>query len=168
MEAVPNPALVALDETVSRSVRLSRADIADFARLSGDANPLHSDTAMASRARFGEIIASGQHSSALLMGLLATHFSRSDDGLRREMLCLNVNFAFKHPVFADQDITLRWRVSGLEWKDKLGGFVVQLDGTAGVARTQPALVARGTILVKESVDVKVPGRGPLEPACTGP
>lgn len=168
MEPTPEPALVALDESVSRGVRLTRADIAAFAQLSGDANPLHSDAAIAARARFGEIIASGQHTSALLMGLLATHFSRSDDGLRREMLCLNVNFAFKHPVFSDQDITLRWRVSSIEWKDKLGGFVVQLDGSAGVAHAQPALVARGTILVKEPAAMKVPACDPLEPAHPGP
>ncbi len=167
METIPNPALVAINETVSRVVRLSRADIAAFAQISGDANPLHSDAAIAARARFGEIIASGQHTSALLMGLLATHFSRSDETLRREMLCLNVNFAFKHPVFADQDVTLRWRVSSLEWKDKLGGFVVQLDGSAGVAHAQPALVARGTILVKEPVSVKASGRGQIEPVCNG-
>ena len=168
MEPVQDLALVVLDEAVSRGVRLSRADIAAFAQFSGDANPLHSDAAVAARARFGEIIASGQHTSALLMGLLATHFSRSEDGLRREMLCLNVNFAFKHPVFADQDITLRWRVAGLEWKDRLGGFVVQLDGSAGVARAQPALVARGTILVKAAAPVKASGRSQPEPVFTGP
>lgn len=168
MEPTPESTLVALDESVSRGVRLTRADIAAFAQLSGDANPLHSDAVIAARARFGEIIASGQHTSALLMGLLATHFSRSDDGLRREMLCLNVNFAFKHPVFSDQDITLRWRVSSLEWKDKLGGFVVQLDGSAGVAHAQPALVARGTILVEEPAAMTVPGCDPLEPAHPGP
>ncbi len=167
METIPNPALVALNETVSRVVRLSRADIAAFAQLSGDANPLHSDAVIAARARFGEVIASGQHTSALLLGLLATHYSRSDDVLRREMLCLNVNFAFKHPVFADQDITLRWRVVSFEWKDKLGGFVVQLDGTAGVLHSPPALVARGTILVKERDDSKVPESVTAKPVPRG-
>ena len=141
--------LVAVGETVSRPVRLSRQDIIDFARLSGDANPLHLDEMVAARARFGEIIASGQHTGALLMGLLATHFSRDDGLIKREMLCLNVNLSFKRPVFAEQEITLRWRVSSLERNDKLGGLVVQLDGGAGVG-AQPAVVARATILVKEA------------------
>ena len=141
--------LVAPGETVSRLVRLSRQDIIDFARLSGDANPLHVDEIVAARARFGEIIASGQHTGALLMGLLATHFSRADAAAKREMLCLNVNLAFKRPVFAEQEITLRWRVSSFERNEKLGGLVVQLDGGAGVG-AQPAVVARATILVKEA------------------
>ena len=65
-------------------------------------------------ARFGEIIASCQQTAAGLMGMLATHFSRHDDGVPREMLCLNMNFAFKAPVFAGQDLQLRWRVTNIE------------------------------------------------------
>ena len=142
-----NPPLVVVGERLQRVVRYSRDDIAAFARLSGDENPLHCDTRLAERARFGEIIASGQQTSALLMGMLATHYSRDDDGVRRERLCLNMNFAFKHPVFADQDLLLQWRVSDLEAKEKLGGVLVHLDGTASVAG-RPAVIARGTILVK--------------------
>ena len=141
--------LVFVGEKISKTLRYSREDIALFTRLSGDQNPLHTDAAVAQRARFGEIIASGQHTSAHLMGMLATHFSRDDDGIRREMLCLNMNLAFKNPVFADQDITLQWRVSSVEPKDKLQGLLVHLDGTASIGHGKPALIARGTILVKE-------------------
>lgn len=149
MKPAPLEELVTVGETVSRKKRLSRQDIIDFARLSGDANPLHLDEMVAARARFGEIIASGQHTAALLMGLLATHFSRDDGLINREMLCLNVNMAFKRPVFAEQDITLRWHVSSFERHDKLGGLVVQLEGSAGVG-AKPSVVARATILVKEA------------------
>ncbi len=143
--------LVFTGEKISKTLRYSREDIALFARLSGDENPVHTDAAVAQRARFGEIIASGQHTSAHLMGMLATYFSRHTDGIRREMLCLNMNFAFKNPVFADKDITLQWRVSSVEPKDKLQGLLVHLDGTASVGHGRPALIARGTILVKELV-----------------
>jgi acyl dehydratase len=149
MKPVTPVDLVSVGETVSRKERLSRQEIIDFARLSGDANPLHGDEISSARVRFGEIIASGQHTGALLMGLLATHFSRDDGVIKREMLCLNVNLAFKRPVFAEQDITLRWHVSSFERNDKLGGLVVQLDGGAGVG-ARPAVVARATILVKEA------------------
>lgn len=149
MSAQSPTRLVRSDESVSRQMRLTRDEIAQFAQLTGDTNPLHSDAAIAARARFGEIIASGQHTSALLMGLLASHFSRSDAEVRREMLCLNANFSFKHPVFADQELTLRWRVTQLEWKERLSGWLAQLEGSMGVPRTEPAVVARATILVKE-------------------
>lgn len=149
MDALATDRLIKSGETVSKTVRVSRDEIAAFARMSHDENPLHSDQQVAQRARFGEIIASGQHTAAILMGMLATHFSRSDDGVRREMLCLNMNFAFKGPVFANQDITLGWKVANVEWNGKLHGVLAHLDGSAAVGRGKPAVVARGTILVKE-------------------
>ncbi|HUG24732.1 MaoC family dehydratase [Piscinibacter sp.] len=150
MDARATEHLIAAGETVSKTVRVSREEIIAFARMSHDANPLHTDIQVAQRARFGEIIASGQHTAAILMGMLATHFSRSDDGVRREMLCLNMNFAFKGPVFAEQDVTLQWKVATVQWNGKLQGLLAHLDGAASVSHGRPAVVARGTILVKES------------------
>ena len=142
--------LLQVGETLTRTVRYSRDDIASFARISLDHNPLHVDALAAQRGRFGEIIASGQQTSAMLMGMLATHFSRHDDGVRREMLCLNMNFAFKGPIFAEQTVTLAWKVSKVEWNSKLNGWIAHLDGNAGVTRAHPAVIARGTILVTEA------------------
>ena len=84
-----------------------------------------------------------------MMGLLASHFSRSGDGVVREMLVLNVNFSFKLPVFAQQDILLQWRVSSVEWKVRLGGVLAQLDGNAAVAGAHASVIGRCSILVKE-------------------
>ena len=142
-----DPRLGHVGEAISRQVRYTREDIAHFAQLTLDENPLHRNAAMAQRTRFGEIVASGQQTAALLTGMLATHFSRSDDGLAREMLCLNMNFAFKGPVFAEQDIVLRWRVTNIEPSAKLNGLLAHLDGSAAVARGKPLVVARGTILL---------------------
>lgn len=141
--------LIAQNEAIDKTVRLSREEIVAFARMSHDTNPLHTDVQAAQRARFGEIIASGQHTAAMLMGMLATHYSRSDDGVAREMLCLNMNFAFKNPVFADQDVHLSWKVATVQWNSKLQGVLAHLDGGAAVAG-KPVVVARGTILVKEA------------------
>jgi len=150
MSASENVHLIAAGERLSRTVRYTREEIADFARMTFDENPLHVDTQIAQRARFGEIIASGQHTSAVMMGMLATYFSRADDGLPRQMLCLNMNFAFKSPVFADQDVTLTWQVVSIEWRAKLGGQLAQLDGSARIGAGKPLIIARGTILVSES------------------
>jgi acyl dehydratase len=145
---VMDAALIAVAETCERQVRYSRDDIAAFARMTGDTNPLHHDTVAAQRARHGEIIASGQQTTALMIGLAASYFSRADDGHTRELLCLNFNFAFKAPVFAEQDLLLRWRVASVEWNAKLGGWLAHVDGTAGVLHAAPAVVGRGTLLVK--------------------
>jgi acyl dehydratase len=142
--------LIRVGEKLSRTLRYSRDDIAAFARLSNDQNPLHHDALVAQRARFGDIIASGEQTAAILMGMLATHFSRHDDGVRREMLTLNMNFAFKSPIFAEREVTLAWQVSNVQWSGKLKGWLAHLDGSAGIAHQPPAIVARGTIIVTEA------------------
>ena len=142
--------LIRVGEKLSRTLRYSRDDIAAFARLSSDQNPLHHDALVAQRARFGEIIASGEQTAAILMGMLATHFSRRDDGVRREMLSLNMNFAFKSPIFAEREVTLGWQVSTVQWNAKLKGWLAHLDGSAGMAHQPPAIVARATIIVTEA------------------
>ena len=60
--------LITVNESISRTIRYSHVDIANFARMSLDQNPLHLDALRAQRARFGEIVASGQQTAAGLMG----------------------------------------------------------------------------------------------------
>jgi acyl dehydratase len=141
--------LVATGERVSHSLRYSEPEMAQFAALTLDRNPLHFSGDAARRAGFGGLIASGQQTSAIMMGLLATHFTRHDDGIAREMLCLNVNFAFKTPLLAGQDIDIVWTVASADWHSKLDGMLTQLDGHATPKGSgKPALVGRATILVK--------------------
>jgi acyl dehydratase len=144
-QAIDTP-LIRVGETCQREVRFTRDDIEQFARLSGDANPLHFDRLAAERAHFGEVIASGQQTASHMMGLVASHFSRGGDGVPREMLCLNFNFSFKAPVFAEQAISLDWRVSSIENCLKRGGFIGHLDGRARVAG-KVCVIGRGTVLV---------------------
>jgi acyl dehydratase len=141
--------LIRVGDEFRSLVRYTREQIIEFARLTGDANPLHHDRQAAERASFGEIIASGQQTASQMMGVVASHFSQRDDGVPREMLCLNFNFAFKAPIFAEQDIHIAWRVTNLETNQRLGGFVGHLDGQASVAG-RPCVVGRGTILVKRA------------------
>jgi acyl dehydratase len=147
MKGTAEPLPINLGETFTRTLRYTREQITEFALLSGDSNPLHRNTQAAQRAHFGEIIASGQQTTAQMMGLVASHFSRSDDGIEREMLCLNFNFAFKRPVFAEQDIVLRWQVGSTEWNTRLGGWIGLVDGAALVGG-KVCVVGRGTVLVK--------------------
>ena len=149
MPAPNDTPLIREGEEIRSRLRYSVEQIIEFARLTGDANPLHHDLRAAQRARFGEIIASGQQTASHMMGLVASHFSRQDDGVPREMLCLNFNFAFKAPIFAEQEITLVWRVSQVEPSARQGGYVGQLEGSARVAG-RACVVGRGTVLVKRA------------------
>lgn len=155
LEAVPKAAvmpepeqtpLIRVGETIQAQVRYSREQISQFARLTGDLNPLHHDRQAAERASFGEIIASGQQTSSQMIGVVASHFSRRGDGVPREMLCLNFNFAFKVPIFAEQDVLIQWRVSEVLRNTRRGGFIGHLDGSASVAG-RACVIARGTVLV---------------------
>jgi acyl dehydratase len=133
---------VRVGEHFGRTLRYSAAQIAEFARLSLDGNPLHDGTAAG-----GAVIASGQHSAAIMMGLVASHLSRSDDGIGREALCLNFNFSFKAPIHAEQEITMKWLVALIEFNARLDGWIAQLNGTAYSAGSD-CVVARGTVLVR--------------------
>jgi acyl dehydratase len=145
------PAPVAVGERCCRRLRFSRESIADFARATGDANPLHFDADAAARSRHGRLIASGQHSTSQLIGLAATYFSRGPDAAAgrspREVLCLNFNFALKNPVFADEEVDLAWVVASLEWSGRLQGWLVQADGAIKAAE-RLCVVARATLLIK--------------------
>ena len=141
--------LIRAGEEFRTRVRYTREQIIQFARLTGDTNPLHHDRQAAERASFGELIASGQQTASQMMGLVASYFSRREDGIAREMLCLNFNFAFKLPVFAEQDIHIEWRVTEVERSTRRGGFIGHVDGTASVGG-KPCVVGRGTVLVRRS------------------
>jgi acyl dehydratase len=134
--------------TIERADRYSREDIVAFAAACRDSNPLHTDDALAQRSRFGEVIASGQHTSSMLLGLLISHFTRDAEPRPAEVLLLHVNFAFRGAIFANEDVRLHWRVSEVSWNAKLGGHVLMLEGGAATARARPALVARATLLIK--------------------
>lgn len=149
MNASTDTPLIRDGEEFQSQVRYTRGQIVQFAQLTGDTNPLHHDRQAAERASFGEIIASGQQTASQMMGLVASYFSRSDDGVPREMLCLNFNFAFKAPVFAEQDIRIQWRVSEVERSTKRGGFIGHVDGTASVGG-RPCVIGRGTVLVRRA------------------
>ena len=138
---------IRVGEHFGRLMRYSVAQIAEFARLSGDTNPLHQDSPAARASQFKGPIASGQQSAAVMMGLVASHFSRCDDGVQREMLCLNFNFAFKAPIAAEAPIDMRWIVSAVEFNSRLSGWVGSLNGSA-VSHGVDCVIGRGTVLVK--------------------
>jgi len=146
-----NSHLIHVGEHISKELRYSHEDIAQFARITFDQNPLHRDVDLAKRVGFGEVIATGQQTSSIMMGFMATHFSRSDAAVKRELLCLNFNFSYKLPVFPERDLLLRWKVTSATWNSKLGGMLALLDGDATMRNSTPSVIGRGTILVKELV-----------------
>lgn len=139
--------LIREGEEIRALVRYTRDQIAQFAQLTGDLNPLHHDRLAAERAGYGTVVASGQQTAAQMMGAAASHFTRSDDGVAREMMCLESAFTFPNPVFAEQEVQIHWRVVGVERQHSRAGFVGRLEGTAAVAG-RPCVTARAAVLVR--------------------
>ncbi len=117
--------VLTIGDSFSKQVRFDASSIASFALLTGDTNPLHHDAIYAERSRFGGIIASGSHVTALLTGMVSGHFA--DKGMN---VALDFTFRFQAPVRLDDVVQMRWTMTGRMPKMSLRGDIVTLDGEA--------------------------------------
>jgi 3-hydroxybutyryl-CoA dehydratase len=90
-------------ERFSAVVSLDPSATSAFAHAVGDTNPMHHDADYASTTRFGRLLASGPQTTAHLLALTASHFSK-----RGAMLGLEFWLRFRRPVYADE--TIEWLV----------------------------------------------------------
>ena len=133
-------------ERFSSQVTLTPESVAGFARDVGDDNPVHHDPQFAAGTRFGRLIASGPHTTALLLALTAAHFSK-----RGAMLGLEFWQRFRKPVFADETILLEWLVVKVTPSASLHGDVVELRGRIKGADGRTAVGAKGRVLVTDAL-----------------
>src|SRR5262249_12503433 len=126
----------------SSEVRLTRAAVAEFAEAAGDSNPVHHDQAFAVSSRYGRLIASGTHTTALLLGLTASHYSK-----KCSMVGLEFWVGFRRPVYADETIRLEWMVISVTHNEKLNGDIVDLRGRIRGEDGRTALGAKGRVLL---------------------
>lgn len=120
-----NKIVLTIGDSFAKHIRFDASSIASFALLTGDTNPLHHNAAYAARTRFGGIIASGSHVTALLTGMVAGHFA--DNGLS---VGLDFSFRFQAPVRLDDLVQMRWTITGRMPKLSLKGDIVTLEGEA--------------------------------------
>ena len=132
---------VQIGERIIGQVMLSHADIATFATLCGDMNPLHHDESYAQGTRFGGVIACGPQITSLMMGLVATYFSQNG-----AMLGLEFSFRFLKAVKAGETVDMEWNVVTTEPKASLNGEIVALDGKATNQRGETVVTGVGKIL----------------------
>jgi acyl dehydratase len=131
-------------ERFSSEVTLSPAMVVEFANAAGDDNPLHRDPEFAAATRFGRPTASGPHTTALLLGLTASHFSK-----RGAMLGLEFWVRFRRPIYADETIRLEWMVVKVTPNEKLRGEIVELRGRIQGQDGKTSLGAKGRVLVAD-------------------
>ena len=131
-------------ERFASEITLTPAMVAAYAHAVGDTNPIHHDPAFAASSRYGRLIASGTHTTALLLGLTASHFSKNGS-----MVGLEFWVRFRRPVFADETVRLEWLVVKVTPNAKLKGEVVELRGRIRGQSGGTALGAKGRVLVTE-------------------
>jgi 3-hydroxybutyryl-CoA dehydratase len=129
-------------ERFSKEHRFTPEGVIAFAMAAGDDNPLHHDAEFAANSRFGGLIVSGTHTTALLLGLTASHFST-----RGTVVGCGFSVRFERPVPADECITLEWAVARVEPLPGRDGQHVWLQGRV--------LSASGSILVSATGEVRV-------------
>ena len=130
--------MISVGEKARRVKTISEADIRAFATLSEDFNPLHHDVEFAAASRFGGLIAAGPHYVSLLLGLLASHYSRHGPQVGVEC-----SVAFVKPVRPGDTIELSWVVRAVEPKSR--GDIVSLDGLITNQKDETVLTATGKI-----------------------
>ena len=131
-------------ERFSSEVTLSPQSVIEFANAAGDDNPIHHDAAFAAGSRFGRPTASGPHTTALLLALTASHFTK-----RGAMLGLEFWVRFRRPIYADETIRLEWMVVKVTPNDKLSGDIVELRGRITGQDGKTAVGAKGRVLVTD-------------------
>lgn len=129
-------------ERFSSEMTLCPEMVSDFANAAGDINPIHHDPQFAATTRFGRLTASGPHTTALLLALTASHFSK-----KGAMLGLEFWVRFRRPIYADEKIILEWMVIKVTPNEKLNGDIVDLRGRIKGEDGITSLGAKGRVLV---------------------
>jgi 3-hydroxybutyryl-CoA dehydratase len=83
----------------SRTKTITDADVQDFARASGDNNPVHLDEAYAAETRFGRRIAHGMLTASIISAILG------NDLPGHGTIYLGQDLKFKAPVFVGDTVT---------------------------------------------------------------
>ena len=129
-------------ERFSAVLSLDPSDTSGFARSVGDTNPLHHDVDYAAATRFGRLLASGPQTTAHLLALTASHFSK-----RGAMLGLEFWVRFRRPIYADETISLEWLVISVKKHSRLNGEIIDLRGRIRKENGETAVGAKGRVLV---------------------
>ncbi|HEY1305733.1 MAG TPA: MaoC family dehydratase [Vicinamibacterales bacterium] len=131
-------------ERFASELTLTPESVIAFATAAGDDNPIHHDPEFAATTRFGRRTASGPHTTALLLALTASHFSK-----KGAMLGLEFWVRFRRPIYADETIYLEWLVIKVTPNETLRGEIVELRGRIKGQDGKTSLGAKGRVLVTD-------------------
>ena len=107
---------ITLGETAEFRKTLTESDVAQFAEISGDFDPIHMDEAYAAQSRFGRRIAHGILSMALFSSVSSIVSKRAKErGSPGVSVSLGYDkIRFLKPVFIGDTLTARYTIQSLE------------------------------------------------------
>ena len=123
----------------SRTHTFDEAQVRAFALAAGDNNPLHIDACYAAKTRFRGLIASATHTTALLMGLTASHLSS-----KGSVLGISFSFDLLRAVQATDSVLLEWVVTSVGSRMN-GGLTLGLEGTIKALDDRTLVLAQGQV-----------------------
>ena len=101
-----------LDQTDKIERRITEKDIDNFAKLTGDNNPVHTNLDFAKKTIFKEKVAHGFLSASLISSLIATKLPGPGS------IYLSQNLKFLAPVFIDDLVTVKVTVEEIDQEKK--------------------------------------------------
>lgn len=124
----------------------SADDVRDFAKISGDVNPVHLDEEYASNTQFGRCIAHGMYTAALVSATVALKLPGPGS------IYLGQDMKFRAPVFIGDTITVEMEVESVREDKPIVGLKFSCSNQQG------KVVATGTAVVlapTEKVELKI-------------
>ena len=119
--------------TITATHTFSQGEFDEFARLSGDNNPIHVDPTFAARTRFGRTVSHGMLLYGLICGMLSRHFPGA--------VQLEQRFTFPAPTYANEEMTIQLTITKL-----LPGNQLRLSTT--IADPQGQLTCDGETVIR--------------------
>jgi acyl dehydratase len=137
-----SPAWVAVGDKFSQTHTFTEDQVRAFATAAGDTNPLHHDAAIAGASHYKKLIVSGTHTTALILGLTASYFSK-----RYSVVGVSFSVAFQRPVFADATVQMEWEVVATTMKHD-NAQQVEMRGGIYDEQGDLCLLATGVVRVR--------------------
>lgn len=109
-----------LNDTFSFEKAWSKDEVDDFAKLSGDYNPLHTDETYASNTHFKKRVVHGALVVSSFSKLIGMHLPGE------KCLLISEQFLFKEPVFIDEKLT----ISGTVIDKSISTSILEIKVTA--------------------------------------
>ena len=111
---------IKVGDTASFSRTITEADVNDFAKLSGDYNPLHTDEKYAQTTKFGKRVVHGMFLGALISQLLGMEL------IGKRCLYLSQDLQFKKPVFIDDTILISGEVKNKSESTRILDILIEV------------------------------------------